>query len=50
VTGHLLKAICILNHPVANTDNSDSLQLILPQSQVGRKNGTSPHPLLFPLY
>lgn len=39
VTGHLLKAICILNHPVANTDNADSLQLIIPQSQVGRKHG-----------
>ncbi len=37
--GNLLKAICILNHPVANTDNSDSAQLIIPQSQVGRKNG-----------
>jgi Rab GDP dissociation inhibitor len=42
VTGHLLKAICILNHPVANTENSDSLQLILPQSQVGRKHGMLP--------
>jgi Rab GDP dissociation inhibitor len=39
VTGHLLKAICILNHPIASTDNSDSLQLIIPQSQVGRKHG-----------
>lgn len=39
VVGHLLKAICILNHPVASTDNSDSLQLIIPQSQVGRRNG-----------
>jgi len=39
VTGHLLKAICILNHPVASTDNADSLQLIIPQSQVGRKHG-----------
>ncbi|KAL8801727.1 MAG: hypothetical protein Q9182_004266 [Xanthomendoza sp. 2 TL-2023] len=38
VVGTLLKAICILNHPVANTDNSDSAQLIIPQSQVGRKN------------
>ncbi|KAI4143661.1 MAG: hypothetical protein LQ340_006920 [Diploschistes diacapsis] len=38
VVGHLLKAICILNHPVPNTDNSDSAQLIIPQSQVGRKN------------
>lgn len=39
VTGHYIKAICILNHPVDKTDNSDSLQLILPQSQIGRKHG-----------
>jgi Rab GDP dissociation inhibitor len=39
VVGHYLKAICILNHPIDKTDNSDSLQLIIPQSQVGRKNG-----------
>lgn len=38
VVGHLLKAICILNHPIDKTDNADSLQLIIPQSQVGRKN------------
>lgn len=36
--GHLVKAICILNHPIDKTDNSDSLQLIIPQSQIGRKN------------
>ena len=39
VVGHVLKAICILNHPLAGTDNSDSAQLIIPQSQVGRHNG-----------
>lgn len=38
VVGHLLKAICILNHPIANTSDADSVQLIIPQSQVGRKN------------
>jgi Rab GDP dissociation inhibitor len=38
VTGYLLKAICILNHPIEKTDGSDSLQLIIPQSQVGRKH------------
>jgi len=38
VTGHLLKAICILNHPIPNTGDADSLQLIIPQSQVGRKH------------
>jgi Rab GDP dissociation inhibitor len=41
VTGYLLKAICILNHPIDKTDGSDSLQLIIPQSQVGRKHGQS---------
>lgn len=35
---HVVRAICILTHPVPNTDNSDSAQLIIPQSQVGRKN------------
>lgn len=39
VTGYVLRAICILNHPVDKTDGSDSLQLIIPQSQVGRKHG-----------
>jgi Rab GDP dissociation inhibitor len=43
VTGHLLKAICILNHPIPNTADSDSLQLIIPQSQVGRKHGMFDH-------
>lgn len=38
VTGHVLRAICILNHSLAGTENSDSAQLIIPQSQVGRKN------------
>ncbi|RDW92102.1 GDP dissociation inhibitor Rab [Coleophoma crateriformis] len=38
VTGHVLKAICILNHPLAGTNDNDSCQLIIPQSQVGRKN------------
>lgn len=44
VTGHLLKAICILNHPIDKTDGSDSLQLIIPQSQVGRKHGEFSQP------
>jgi Rab GDP dissociation inhibitor len=38
VVGHLLKAICILNHPIASTGDADSVQLIIPQSQVGRKH------------
>ncbi|KAK5721832.1 Rab GDP dissociation inhibitor alpha [Elasticomyces elasticus] len=38
VVGHMLKAICILNHPIDSTNNSDSFQLIIPQSQVGRSH------------
>ncbi|KAL2267516.1 hypothetical protein VTJ83DRAFT_4793 [Remersonia thermophila] len=38
VVGHVLRAICILKHPIANTNDSDSCQIIIPQSQVGRKN------------
>ena len=41
VVGHVLRAICILKHPLAHTNDSDSCQLIIPQSQVGRKNGQS---------
>ena len=47
VVGHVLRAICILKHPLANTSDSDSCQIIIPQSQVGRKNGT--HTLLLSL-
>jgi Rab GDP dissociation inhibitor len=39
VVGHVLRAICILKHPLATTNDSDSAQLIIPQSQVGRHNG-----------
>ena len=38
VTKHVLRAICVLKHPIAGTNDSDSCQLIIPQSQVGRKN------------
>lgn len=43
VVGHVLRAICILKHPLAGTNDSDSAQLIIPQSQVGRKNGKQAH-------
>ncbi|KAI0011279.1 rab GDP-dissociation inhibitor [Xylariaceae sp. FL0662B] len=38
VVGHVLKAICVLKHPLAGTTECDSCQLIIPQSQVGRQN------------
>lgn len=37
-TVKVVRAICIMKHPIPNTDNSDSVQLIIPQNQVGRKN------------
>lgn len=42
VVGHVLRAICILKHPIASTSDSDSCQIIIPQSQVGRNNGKQP--------
>ena len=36
--GKVIRAICILKHPIPSTDNSDSVQLIIPQNQVGRKH------------
>jgi Rab GDP dissociation inhibitor len=41
VVGHVVRAICILKHPLAGTNDSDSCQIIIPQHQVGRKNGRS---------
>jgi hypothetical protein len=38
-TGKVIRAICILKHPIPGTDDSDSAQIIIPQNQVGRKNG-----------
>lgn len=37
--GKVVRSICLLKHPVPNTDDSDSLQLVVPQAQVGRKHG-----------
>jgi RAB protein geranylgeranyltransferase component A len=41
-TGKVIRAICILKHPIPGTDDSDSAQIIIPQNQVGRKNGELP--------
>jgi len=37
-TGKVIRAICILKHPIPGTDDGDSAQIIIPQNQVGRKN------------
>jgi len=38
VVGHVIRCICILDHPIQNTNNSESCQIIIPQNQVGRQN------------
>jgi len=37
-SGQVVRAICILSHPIPNTNNSDSCQIIIPQNQVKRKS------------
>jgi Rab GDP dissociation inhibitor len=37
--GKIVRAICLLKHPIPGTDESDSCQIIIPQNQVNRRNG-----------
>lgn len=37
-TGQVVRCICLLNHPIANTNESESVQIIIPGAQVGRVN------------
>lgn len=41
--GKVVRAICVLKHPIPGTDDSDSCQIIIPQNQVGRRNGMYSH-------
>eukprot|EP00249_Psilotum_nudum_P015102 c25166_g1_i1 orf=378-1712(-) len=36
--GKVARAICIMSHPIPNTSESQSVQIILPQKQLGRKS------------
>lgn len=36
--GQVVRCICIMNHPIPNTKDSLSCQVIIPQNQVGRKS------------
>jgi len=36
--GKVVRAICVMNHPIPNTADAPSVQVIIPQNQVGRKN------------
>lgn len=37
VVGKVIRAICIMDHPIPNTQDVPSIQIILPQKQLGRK-------------
>lgn len=39
VTSRVVRALCVLSHPLPNTDNAHSAQIILPQKQIGRRSG-----------
>lgn len=39
VTSRVVRAICIMSHPIPNTDNAHSVQIILPQKQIARRSG-----------
>ncbi|KIK70845.1 hypothetical protein GYMLUDRAFT_66056 [Collybiopsis luxurians FD-317 M1] len=34
----VVRAICVLKHPIPETEDADSCQIIIPQNQVGRRN------------
>ncbi|XP_029948240.1 rab GDP dissociation inhibitor beta isoform X1 [Salarias fasciatus] len=36
--GRVVRVICLLNHPVKNTHEANSCQIIIPQAQLGRKS------------
>ncbi len=38
--GKVVRAICFLKHPIPGTEDADSAQIIIPQNQVNRRNGT----------
>lgn len=38
VTGRVVRSICILDHPIGDTNNSESVQIIIPAAQTGRRN------------
>lgn len=37
--GRVIRVICLLNHPVKNTHEASSCQIIIPQAQLNRKSG-----------
>lgn len=42
-THQVIRAICVLNHPIPNTNDAQSCQVIIPQRQVNRHHGSLHH-------
>ena len=38
-TGQVVRAMCIMSHPIPSTNDSHSVQIILPQKQLNRRHG-----------
>jgi len=36
--GKVVRAICVLKHPIPDTEAADSVQIVIPQNQVNRRN------------
>ncbi|KAJ3021278.1 UNVERIFIED_CONTAM: Rab GDP dissociation inhibitor beta, partial [Siphonaria sp. JEL0065] len=36
--GQVVRAICLLNHPIPETGDADSVQIVIPQKQIGRSH------------
>ena len=43
-TGQVVRAICLMNHPIPGTNDSHSAQIIIPQKQVGCRPPSPPSP------
>lgn len=37
--GKVIRAICLMNHPIPHTNNAQSIQIILPAKQLNKKTG-----------
>lgn len=37
--GRVIRVICLLNHPIKNTHDANSCQIIIPQTHLNRKSG-----------
>ncbi|MGH0135587.1 UNVERIFIED_CONTAM: hypothetical protein FKN15_008642 [Acipenser sinensis] len=44
--GQVIRVICVLSHPIKNTNEANSCQIIIPQNQVNRKSDHSMPPVM----